>query len=74
MRAMVVAMLTGAALGTLLLAGSFPASAAADTDVVNCFDCENLTCQVVHRAASRRCLMTPDDCLAWDACGSLAAP
>jgi hypothetical protein len=72
MRAMVVAMLTGAALGTLLLAGSYPAPAAADAEVLKCVDCENLACHAVYFAASRNCTQTPDGCMAWEDCGSLA--
>jgi len=74
MRGMVVALLTGAALGTLLLAGSYPAPAAADSEVVKCVDCEGEACHAVYFAASRSCLMTPDGCMAWDSCGSLASP
>ena len=74
MRAMVVAMLTGAALGTLLLAGSYPSPAVADSEAVKCVDCENLACHAVYFAASRYCLQTADGCLAWDPCGSMAAP
>lgn len=73
MRAMVVALLTGAALGTLLLAGSYPSPAAADDEVVKCVDCESLSCHAVYYAASQTCLMTPDGCMAWDECGSLTA-
>jgi hypothetical protein len=71
---MVVAMLTGAALGTLFLGSSYPAPAAADDEVVKCVDCEGMACHAVYFAASRYCLLTPDGCVAWDGCGSLAAP
>lgn len=74
MRAMVVALLTGTALGTLLLAGSYPVPAAADTEAVKCVDCEGLACRAVYFAASRYCLQTPDGCVGWDPCGSVAAP
>ena len=74
MRAMVVAMLTGAGLGTLLLAGSFPSPTAADDEVVKCVDCESLACHAVYYAASRYCLQGPDGCVAWGPCGNVTAP
>jgi hypothetical protein len=73
MRALVVAMLTGAALGTLLLAGSYPAPAAADGEVPKCVDCEGMACHAVYYSASQYCEATPDGCAAWGQCGTLSA-
>ncbi len=74
MRAAVVALLTGVALGVLLVAGSHPAPASASDDLVKCMDCESLACHTVYFAASRNCTQTPDGCMAWEDCGSLAVP